>query len=881
MFTQLNGSGLVPDFNVDGNVLSEISNDTLLIFQDVLVQPGGNINVSVASNLDGLLDTDLLNVISNSSLILNSPSTTSAPPVTRPWLLSDQINLENISDDDLKALILTNIPNIDGIMLEKISGILKSHGGSINLTMLDDILRNIEIPGTQSYESDELHDKIEAALSSSTTASDDDPSVTVRASSSGADDKLIPDTSDSSTSDNAATANKESATETSITDLEKIEEMHGGEKVSSVTEDLDDSVEMENNTGSDSPPGLADLENVTDIGQELHGRAETTTPYNLAGDSHQLLSEDDLVPETSSTSSVENSPVSDISNTERQDSENYDEEENDPDIIDKVEIKTVDPYLSVTEPTTHKTPTSSNHPGEKDSTLDQVTNIEIEEIESSEVTTALITEESGRESTTSFPEEVSQVPQTQSDSPITDEVNDEANVKASDSSTSSSVSRKVEIMENNVNDDTEESDEQCYRRYSSRVRKPDISYYNTTARTRVLTAICLEGIRCGREEDWSRCRILHSKCNQEVDTDQLSFKMRLALSECRVEDILCHLGHNTPVMCCQDKYSECVQYLTSDSDQIPLVESREDPEKPTVVDQITNQLFNTSIFSPSDTDLPADLNNLFDLDNETLPIFQDFVIVLDDSQGLNNTLLTGDGTINNILTNLNTSDFRIIFDPNSTVIGLDEEEIGIVDESILTQIKDQINSAVSEVANVCSNNICIQNIDDSFSTNMSVINTSQASNNASGLITLETKNDTRSQLEQCLKAQFCNSDVSCMFSTSKCVQLSNIDVVPQNTRKDLIGCKIVSLKCLLKVGKLSEQDQCRADYKRCTAMLGVDIYGGSIVNFIHPEPDHSQDGESESGEEITKTSLIHTKQDEVLRILASPRTRTYPHGHVM
>ena len=99
----------------------------------------------------------------------------------------------------------------------------------------------------------------------------------------------------------------------------------------------------------------------------------------------------------------------------------------------------------------------------------------------------------------------------------------------------------------------EELEQKCLRHYTESGRQVDISYYNTTVRTRLLTAICLEGIRCDPSQDSTRCNILHSRCNKHVDTTDLSFSMRVTLSECTVEDVLCHLGHRTPVMCCQDR----------------------------------------------------------------------------------------------------------------------------------------------------------------------------------------------------------------------------------------------------------------------------------------------------------------------------------------
>ena len=98
-----------------------------------------------------------------------------------------------------------------------------------------------------------------------------------------------------------------------------------------------------------------------------------------------------------------------------------------------------------------------------------------------------------------------------------------------------------------------ELEQKCLRHYTESGRQVDISYYNTTVRTRLLTAICLEGIRCDPSQDSTRCNILHSRCNKHVDTTELAFSMRVTLSECTVEDVLCHLGHRTPVMCCQDR----------------------------------------------------------------------------------------------------------------------------------------------------------------------------------------------------------------------------------------------------------------------------------------------------------------------------------------
>ena len=161
MFLKLNNSGLVASF--DGSltdVSSDISpdNDTLLIVQNIFVGPDGNINISTASNLNGLFDGNIQDERSGLS-----PSTETSLAVTEDVSveqletepthagigphLSQEVDLEDIPDTDLRHLIMTYIPKVEPDMIEKISDILKSHGGRISLDILHDTLKNIQTPG--------------------------------------------------------------------------------------------------------------------------------------------------------------------------------------------------------------------------------------------------------------------------------------------------------------------------------------------------------------------------------------------------------------------------------------------------------------------------------------------------------------------------------------------------------------------------------------------------------------------------------------------------------------------------------------------------------------------------------------------------------------
>jgi hypothetical protein len=180
------------------------------------------------------------------------------------------------------------------------------------------------------------------------------------------------------------------------------------------------------------------------------------------------------------------------------------------------------------------------------------------------------------------------------------------------------------------------------------------------------------------------------------------------------------------------------------------------------------------------------------------------------------------------------------------------------EEFILDQIKSEINDAVGKVAEMCSNNICIKNIDENKITDLTILNKTHGTEikdqiteekgktNKTGLIMLEPKTDIHIKLELCQKALQCIEPVPCMFAQSRCLQLSGIDILPMKTRQEIAGCKIESLKCLLEVKTMIAQDRCLKGFTTCGALLGVDIYESSIVNFIHHEiSDHGKENAEE------------------------------------
>ena len=145
-----------------------------------------------------------------------------------------------------------------------------------------------------------------------------------------------------------------------------------------------------------------------------------------------------------------------------------------------------------------------------------------------------------------------------------------------------------------------------------------------------------------------------------------------------------------------------------------------------------------------------------DADNETLSITRDFLVILDDPAKLNETLLSGDSTIENIINNIRTSgsDFQIIFDPESiTFQGPDGEFLDPEEIIILDQIKSQINEASESVAERCSSNVCIQSVaEEQPATDVKVVKPSGDGQGGGGLILVEPKSDLSLRLALCQAA---------------------------------------------------------------------------------------------------------------------------------
>ena len=106
----------------------------------------------------------------------------------------------------------------------------------------------------------------------------------------------------------------------------------------------------------------------------------------------------------------------------------------------------------------------------------------------------------------------------------------------------------------------------------------DVSFYNSTSKTSFRLAVCLEGIQC-EEPGSPRCDLAFQKCNEGLNVTVLPFRVKQMLSECSVDDILCHLQRVKSVdkSHCEDTYMKCASIVIP-STFVPLVAVDEEAE---------------------------------------------------------------------------------------------------------------------------------------------------------------------------------------------------------------------------------------------------------------------------------------------------------------
>ena len=110
--------------------------------------------------------------------------------------------------------------------------------------------------------------------------------------------------------------------------------------------------------------------------------------------------------------------------------------------------------------------------------------------------------------------------------------------------------------------------------------KVDLRYYGASRRDPARLALCAEAAECepdGGDPDAShRCGRAQVGCAAGLDVSGLPAPVRRKLSECHVDDLLCHLsgeGGGT----CRDRFAACVDIVIPDGLSVPAADPAADP----------------------------------------------------------------------------------------------------------------------------------------------------------------------------------------------------------------------------------------------------------------------------------------------------------------
>ena len=341
----------------------------------------------------------------------------------------------------------------------------------------------------------------------------------------------------------------------------------------------------------------------------------------------------------------------------------------------------------------------------------------------------------------------------------------------------------------------------------------DISFYNSTSKTSFRLAVCLDGINC---EDNARCKLVHQKCNEGMDVSMLPHRVRQKLSECSVDDILCHLTPNPDVYNCQSTYEKCIRIVVPSS-FIPMVFSPEISTPPipaittkepavlnpmAIIEGLASMSSNksTNVINELTSSVLEAIQNVTEgfvieplpgnvtisellKDNNTLPIFQDFIILLN---GTTNTKSSND--INLINPNsqppfgIDLSNASVIFNPSSFIIGdHDSTNTAFLNPKLNQTLRESILDAIKDQVIICQH--CNK--------------TKSTTSNQVHIVDKTTPVDPQVELAICLKGVECMEMATCEKAQKLCIGEETYNQFNSQERISICECYVDRYICTL------------------------------------------------------------------------------------
>ncbi|TRY76447.1 hypothetical protein TCAL_15965 [Tigriopus californicus] len=250
----------------------------------------------------------------------------------------------------------------------------------------------------------------------------------------------------------------------------------------------------------------------------------------------------------------------------------------------------------------------------------------------------------------------------------------------------------------------------------------DMGFYNDSTRSEERLAFCLNSLECDPEDNQVDCVQLNLFCNQGLNVTGINPKIILKLSECMIQDIICFLQGDSLYEYCRNRFVSCADIIMPSFVRIPLADNSLETNlsgldgfvEITGISEISNQsstiagnVSNNVLESISQTlgeielsELGANLT-LDDIiaDNTTLKIYQDIHIILNDDPTQSNGTIV-ELTINGTTLQVDIDNPSIVLDPNSFIIGLENQTN--IDNPTKEMLIEKVLQNFGAVGTVCA-----------------------------------------------------------------------------------------------------------------------------------------------------------------------------------
>ncbi|XP_071749531.1 uncharacterized protein [Lepeophtheirus salmonis] len=217
-------------------------------------------------------------------------------------------------------------------------------------------------------------------------------------------------------------------------------------------------------------------------------------------------------------------------------------------------------------------------------------------------------------------------------------------------------------------------------------------------------------------------------------------------------------------------------------------------------------------------------------DNETLPIFQDIVVIIKTNEIDNSTeySVSGQGPIDVIDRFPDLDNATVIFSTSNIKIG--GEGQSSIRDPIVDHIKEKIRDSLSEIATECNQHICFQAINESKEVLHNPFPDLQ------DVMSFESPGELQLKIAVCLQGIRCIRDKTCLKAQRKCIGDDNVINYMKKDRIQISECVLGAHVCRMENGEGDER--CNLTFTHCLNPI-FDILNSKQYQFEFLNPDYA------------------------------------------